>query len=212
MVRTGFISLGALALVAASHAPLHAQNAGQTVQLAFGYECGDRFMVRNDGNNPVLIEYAVAGSQDKSQLHLNGLQSAEIASAQSGNVELWVNGKVVASEPKGNQPCTASNGVNVAPLNQREQSAQPSDSTYSAAPVVVYAQPPCYYDDCYAYPYGYPYGYYGYSPFLYPSFGIYGRFGGGIRGGGIRGGGIRGGGFRGGGVRGGGARGGRGHR
>ena len=198
MIRTGFISLGALALVAASHAPLHAQNAGQTVQLAFGYECGDRFMVRNDGNNPVVIEYAVAGSQDKSQLHLNGLQSSEIASAQSGNLELWVNGKVVASEPKGNRACAAAqgNGTNVRPLNESTTTAQPDDSTYTSAPVVVYAQPPYYYND-YAYPYYYPY--YGFSPFIYPSFGFYGRFGGGFRGGGFRGGGVRGGGIRGGG-------------
>ncbi|MFI5231193.1 MAG: hypothetical protein ACHQSE_01650 [Gemmatimonadales bacterium] len=187
MIRTGFISLGALALVvAAPHAPLYAQAAGQTVQLAFGYECGDRFMVRNDGNNPVVIEYAVAGSQDKSQLHLSGLQSAEIASAQSGNVELWVNGKVVASEPKGNVPCGAprASGVNVRPTSQSDQTAtQPGDSVYSPAPVVVYAQPPYYYPDYY--PYYYPYAYYGYSPFFYPSFGFRGRTF--IRGGGFRG-------------------------
>ena len=184
-MRTGFISLGALALVAAPRAPLHAQNASQSVQLAFGYECGDRFMVRNDGNNPVVIEYAVAGSQDKSQLHLAGLQAAEIASAPSGNVELWVNGRVVASEPKGNRPCAAAgNGVSVQPVNQSAQTAtQPGDSTYSAAPVVVYAQPPYYYPDYY--PYYYPYPYYGYGPFFYPSFGFYGRTV--IRGGGFRG-------------------------
>ena len=177
MIRTAFISLSALTLVAAAKAPLRAQGSGQSVQLAFGYECGDRFMVRNDGNDPVLVEYAVAGSQDKSQLHLAGRQSAEIASAQSGNLELWVNGKVVASEPKGNRPCAPANGVNVAPLNQSAQAAQPVDSTYTAAPVVVYAQSPYYYD---YYPYYYPYAYYGYGPYFYPSIGIYGRFGGGV--------------------------------
>jgi hypothetical protein len=208
MIRTAFISLGALTLVSAARAPLRAQGSGQSIQLAFGYECGDRFMVRNDGNNPVVVEYAVAGSEDKSQLHLNGLQSAEIASAQSGNLELWVNGKVVASEPKGNRACGAAqgNGVNVQALNQdAETSAAPADSGYSAPPVVVYAQPGSYYGDDYYpyYPYS-PYAYYGYSPFLYPSIGFYGGFGrgygygGGIRGGGVRGGGVRGGGgFRG---------------
>lgn len=197
MIRTAFISLGALSFVAAARTPLQAQGSGQSVQLAFGYECGDRFIVRNDGNNPVLVEYAVAGSQDKSQLHLNGLQSVEIASAQSGNLELSVNGKVVASEPKGNLPCTATpgNGVNVRPPDQSEQTyAQPSDSGYSPPPVVVYAQPePYYYDDFYPYPYD-PYAYYGYSPFLYPSIGIYGGFGRGFGGGFGRGFG-RGGGF-----------------
>lgn len=190
MVRTCFVSLGALALVAAAHAPLRAQGSSQSVQLAFGYECGDRFIVRNDGNNPVVVDYAVAGSQDKSQLHLNGQQSAEIASAQSGNVELWVGGKVVASEPKGNRACASSqnNGVTVRSLDQSAQTAAPAgDSTYTAAPVVVYAPNPYGYD--YYYPYGYyPYAY-GYSPFFYPSVAIRGRgFGGFARGGGFRGG------------------------
>jgi hypothetical protein len=196
MIKTGFISLGALALVAAAHAPLAAQGSSQTVQLAFGYECGDRFLVRNDGNNSVVVEYAVAGSQDKSQLHLNARQSAEIASAQEGNVELWVGGKVVASEPKGNRACAGArnnSGVSVRPLNSNETAAaQPTDDTVYAAngsqPAVVVVAPPAAYD--YYYPYGYyPYGYYGYAPFYYPSIGIYGRVGGfgGYRGGVFRG-------------------------
>lgn len=191
MVRTTFVSLGALALVVAAHAPLRAQGSSQSVQLAFGYECGDRFLVRNDGNNPVVIEYGVAGSQDKSQLHLSGQQSAEIASAQSGNVELWVGGKVVASEPKGDRACASSqaSGVTVRPLSQaqaQQTTAQPGDSTYTAAPVVVYAPNPYAYD---YYPYSYyPYSYYGYAPFYYPSVvirggGGFGRGFGGFRGG-----------------------------
>jgi hypothetical protein len=172
MIKIRWISLGALALLAAGHTPLRAQASNQTVQLAFGYECGDRFLVRNDGTAPVVIEYAVAGSADKSQLHLNGRQSAEIASAQEGNMELWVGGKVVASEPKGNRACTARNGtgVSVRPLDQNEStSVQPADSAYSSPAVVVYGRPYDYYD------YWYPY--YGYSPFYYPSVGFYYRGG-----------------------------------
>lgn len=176
MIKIRWISLGAVALLAAAHAPLRAQGTSQTVQLAFGYSCGDRFIVRNDGTAPVVIEYAVEGSQDKSQLHLNGRQSAEIASAQEGNMELWVGGKVVASEPKGNRACTSRNGagVSVRPLDQNEStSAQPADTTYSSPAVVVYGRQYGYYDDWYPY----PYGYYGYSPFFYPSVSIYARGG-----------------------------------
>ena len=167
------VTLGAFALVAAMQAPLRAQGSTQTVQLAFGYECGDRFLVRNDGTNPVVIEYAVAGSEDRSRLHLNGKQSVEIASAQSGNLELWVGGKVVASEPKGDRACAGSqnnSGVSVRPIDPNAAtSAQPVDSGYTAPPVVVYAPPYDYYPYDY---YGYPY--YGYSPYFYPSIGIYG--------------------------------------
>ncbi len=185
MFRYRSISFGALALIAAVGAPLRAQATTQ-VQLAFGYECGDRFMVRNDGTQPVVVEYAVAGSQDRSTLHLDGKQSAEIASAQNGNVELWVAGKVVASEPKGNRACAAGgnsqgNGsVAVRPLDQAAapDAAEQVDPAYSAAPVVVYADPPYYY---------YPYAYYGgFYPYYYPSFSFYGF--GGFRGGFVRGG------------------------
>jgi hypothetical protein len=177
MTKTRLITLGAFALVAAVQSPLGAQGSNTNVQLAFGYECGDRFLVRNEGTNPVALEYSVAGSQDKSQLHLNGQQSAEIASAQTGNVELYVGGKVVASEPKGNRACGSSmtngSGVTVRPLDQSAApAAQGVDSTYVAPPVVVYAQPDYYYPYADYYPYSY-YGY-GYSPYFYPSIGIYG--------------------------------------
>ena len=206
MNKTRLVTLGAFTLLAAGQTPLRAQGATQTVQLAFGYECGDRFLVRNDGTNPVVIEYAMAGSEDRSRLHLNGKQSAEIASAQSGNLELWVGGKIVASEPKGNRACAGSQsngGVSVRPIQPNESTAaQPADSEYTAPPVVVSAPPYDYYPYGY-YPYDYyGYPYYGYSPYFYPSIGIYGGgfyrggfFGGGMRGGGMRGG---GGGFRGG--------------
>ena len=47
IVRAG--AFGFLALAAsAARAPLGAQG---KVQLAFGYECDDRFMIKNDGAN-----------------------------------------------------------------------------------------------------------------------------------------------------------------
>ena len=124
---------GALALLCAVGTPLRAQ-AAPKIELAFGYECGDRFIVRNDGTQPVLVEYAAAGSRDRSELHLNGKQSAEIASAQDGNLELWVGGKLVASEPKGNRPCPASGKAQPAGNAQPSDSAQHSDTTVVRPP------------------------------------------------------------------------------
>jgi hypothetical protein len=187
MTNTRFITLGALALLAAASASVRAQTT--QVQLAFGYTCGDRFVVRNEGSNPVVVEYAVAGSQDKSTLHLNARQSAEIASAQEGNVELWVGGKVVASEAKGHRACGAprnaranSNDVTVRPINPDAEmtTTAPADSAYTEPAVVVVAPRPYYYDSYYGYPYYpyYSYGFYGYSPYYYPSVGVRVGFGG----------------------------------
>jgi hypothetical protein len=121
----------ALAMMATATATLGAQQA-PAVQLAFGYECGDRFLIKNDGNKPVSLEWKATGSQDRSPLHLNANESREIASASSDAVELWVNGKVVATEPKGNKPCGSTAGANtssggptvvVRPLDAPETSA-----------------------------------------------------------------------------------------
>src|SRR5476649_2723691 len=87
--------LAAFALLATATAALGAQGA-PSVQLAFGYTCGDRFLIKNDGSQPVAIEWKAVSSQDRSQLHLNANESREIASASNDAVELWVNGKVVA--------------------------------------------------------------------------------------------------------------------
>jgi len=101
--------LTALASLVSATAALGAQQA-PAVQLAFGYECGDRFLIKNDGSQPVTLEWKTTGGQDRSQLHLNANESREIASASSDAVELWVSGKVVATEPKGNKACGANAG------------------------------------------------------------------------------------------------------
>ena len=177
MLNARLIPLGAVALLSLAHGLLGAQVTKQTVELAFGYECGDRFLVRNDGSQPVVLEYATAGSPDKSQLHLNARQTAEIASAQNGNMELFVSGKVVASEPKGNRACKGapqnSSGVVVRPLNANSNEVAAMETTepeYRSPPVVVYADRDYYYS-----PYSYYPGYYGWG---YPSISFYGRFGG----------------------------------
>ncbi len=128
--RLYLIALGALATATAT-AALGAQS--PAVQLAFGYECGDRFLIKNDGSQGVALEWKATGSQDRSQLHLNPNESREIASASSDAVELWVNGKVVATEPKGNKAC----GANGAPAGAASGSpnvvVRPLDANETAA-------------------------------------------------------------------------------
>jgi hypothetical protein len=157
LLRSRVIPFSALAFLAAVSAPLRAQ-AAPRIELAFGYECGDRFIVKNDGAQPVLVEYAPAGSRDKSQLHLNGKQSVEIAMAQDGNLDLFVGGKLVASAPKGNRPCgggsapasasaPASDTSVVRPPDhpperpQAPDSTTQGDSSTTVPPVFVYAPP-----------------------------------------------------------------------
>jgi hypothetical protein len=207
MLKSRLIHLSAFALVASAatalHTPLLAQ--GSTMRLAFGYQCGDDFVVHNDGSQPVDLQYAVAGSPDQASLHLGGGQSLTITSPANAPLQLLVGGKVVASEPKGSRACAPTAGganVIVRPLNPGDgSSAQPPMAADGSAAPLNDAPPAYDYYPPYPYPYYYPYpcAYYGgYYPYLYGgplvSIRAGGVFGGFPRGGGVirgRGGRIR---------------------
>ena len=80
MLKRSLVGLGALAAITAASAlgsALRAQapaGARETVQLAFGYECADRFMVRNDGAQAVEVEY---GADIHSTTHGSGFPTVE---------------------------------------------------------------------------------------------------------------------------------------
>ncbi len=198
MLKPRLMRLGALTLVAITSAafrgPLLAQGtqaAQEQIQLAFGYECDDRFLVRNDGSQNVTIEYNVAGSAERSQLQLKGKQSVEISSPSPNPLELRVGGKLVSTAHKGNTACVPSQpAVVVRPLDQRDvatsaQPANPPQPAYEPPPVyqpqTVY-QPQVVVDPPYPvyvapepyYYYPYPYSYYSVSL----GFPFFGRFGG----------------------------------
>jgi hypothetical protein len=114
IMKTRLVQVGALAaLSVAAVAPTRAlraqgtQAAQEQVQLAFGYECDDKFVVRNDGTQPMTVEYGITGAEQRSLLQLRGKESIELESAAASPLELWVNGRIVATEQKGNRSCAA---------------------------------------------------------------------------------------------------------
>ncbi len=139
LVRLAALTLVAVAVTAPRH-PLFAQ--GAQVQLAFGYECGDRYLVRNDGVNDVDVEYGVAGDPQRWPVHLKGKESVELSSASSSALELRVGGKVVSSAHNLNRPCAAAPAtqgqpdVVVRPIDEGEYVTQAQ-----VAPQAVYSQP-----------------------------------------------------------------------
>jgi hypothetical protein len=136
MKKSSAARFAALAVLIAAAAALGAQQA-PAVQLAFGFECGDRFLVKNDGSSPVSLEWKASGSADRSQLHLNANESREIASASNDAVELYVGGKLVATEPKGAKACDAAGGTGTAPSDPmvvvRPLNGQQADSAAPSA-------------------------------------------------------------------------------
>ena len=178
MLKSRLVHLSAFALLASAPAalstPLLAQ--GSTMRLAFGYQCGDNFVVHNDGTQPADLQYAVVGSRDQSSLHLNGGESVTITSPANDPLQLWVNGKVVATEPKGGiEPVPRArvygSNVIVRPLNPGDGAAAQPPATTDANAAPLPDGPPAYdYYPPYPYPYYYPYypyAYYGGYPYLY---------------------------------------------
>ena len=161
-------TLGALALATLSAAPLAAQ--GTKVQLAFGYECDNKFALRNEGAQGVTVEYAVSGTSERGKVSLKGNETVELESASNNDVQLYVDGKMVATEKKGNKSCAAaqSNTVTVRHLDPSEVVYAQTVQPVVVGPDVVYVRP---YDYYYPYPY--------YSSFSvgigFPFYGGYGR-------------------------------------
>ena len=64
--------------------------------LTFGSLCEDRFVIRNDGPNPVTVEYAVTKGTEHVPLTLEGREQVELESKSKEPLELWMAGKLVA--------------------------------------------------------------------------------------------------------------------
>jgi len=103
-------SLGALAFAtvagAVLAAPLAAQQPAKT-QLAFGYHCDNKFALRNEGTQTADVEFVVLGTADKGRVTVKPSETVQLESATAGDVELYVDGKLVATEHKGNRSCDA---------------------------------------------------------------------------------------------------------
>jgi hypothetical protein len=89
-------------------------------QLTFGSLCDDKFVIRNDGPNPVNLEYAVQKGTEHTRLTLNGRELVELESKSREPMELWMDGKLIAKAEKERRSCRDVQGsatVGVAPLD-----------------------------------------------------------------------------------------------
>ncbi len=151
--------------------------------LTFGSLCEDRFVIRNDGPNPVTVEYAVTKGTEHVPLTLEGREQVELESKSKEPLELWMAGKLVARAEKEGRKCRDIQGnatVAVAPLevasNQRDDNAQRGGMRMGVG--FGYGYP--FYDPWFA-PFG-AYGW-GYRPFYSGFYGVPIVIGGGGRGG-----------------------------
>jgi hypothetical protein len=140
--------------------------------LTFGSLCDDRFIIRNDGPNSVDVEYAVPKGNGRTPLTLGGREQVELEVRSGDDLELWMDGKLVAKAEKEGQKCKDIQGnamVAIAPLNVPTQNDRSSNNARNARLGfgVGFGSP--FYDPWYG-PFG-AYGW-GYQPFYS---GFYGR-------------------------------------
>lgn len=104
-------------------------------RLTFGQLCEDRFIVRNDGAKPVDAEISVSKSGEHTRVGLGPHEQVEFTSKSKDDVELWVDGKLVATADKEKRSCKDIQGnasVAVAPLEvaQNDRDKTPRYANY----------------------------------------------------------------------------------
>ena len=138
-------TLGVMALAVACTVPLAAQQPA-SVQLAFGYRCDNTFALRNEGPQRVTAEYVVAGTGERGTVTVQANQTVELESLSNSDLQLFVGGKLVATEPKGSRSCASvapASTVVVRHLDSPEVVYVPPrvvEPVY-VAPPVVYVRP-----------------------------------------------------------------------
>lgn len=130
-------------------------------RITFGYLCDDRFVIRNDGDKGVDLEYSVEKSNEHTKVQVNAHELIELNSKSKNDMELWADGKMVAKAEKDKRSCKdvpASGAVSVTPLEVEDRSDRNRDYAFSR------------------FGFGSPFGFYDPYGFRYSAFGAWGAY------------------------------------
>lgn len=135
LLLTALLTVGAAPTAHAQIADVTRSAVSDISRLTFGQLCEDRFIVRNDGARPVDAEVAVAKSGEHTKIALGPHEQVEFTSKSKGDVELWMDGKLVATAEKEKRSCKDIQGnasVAVAPLDvvQNDKDKTPRYANY----------------------------------------------------------------------------------
>jgi hypothetical protein len=134
-------TIGGAALAVTALLPLNAQtvregarSSPKDAQISFGYLCDDRFVIRNEGDDRVNLEYGLAKNDERTAISLDGRESVELLLSTSDQLDLFSSGRVIASARREYRDCEELEGgrVVVRPLVVR------TGPTIIVAPYPVY--------------------------------------------------------------------------
>ncbi len=138
------------ALLAGAAAPLSAQitevlrrPVADISRVTFGNLCDDTFVLRNDGSRELNAQLGVTKGTEQIPVLLAPHEQLEFTSKGKADVELWIDGKLVAKAEKHARGCKAVQGnasVAVAPLqvNTTEQTGRARFANYPYADPWLY--------------------------------------------------------------------------
>ena len=96
--------MGGAAIGAIAGIPLSAQIVREgarsnpnDAQITFGYLCDDRFVVRNEGDKDVRLEYGLAKNDERTSLALEKGESVELLLSTSDDLNLYSGNGVIAT-------------------------------------------------------------------------------------------------------------------
>ncbi len=151
-LRPSLVTVFSLVLGAAfAGAPLGAQITevartpiADAAQVTFGYLCDDRFVIRNDGTKPIDLEYGLERGTQHTRLTLNARESVELASPSKASMELWMDGKQIASALKERRSCKdvqGSSAVTVVPPDVQTREPRHVTNVYTYGPPYPFYDP-----------------------------------------------------------------------
>ena len=161
MPRTKTMALFAAGALAASARLLTAQDITVTSrslpegasQVTFGYVCDDRFVIRNDGSQPVNLQYGLHDGTQLTGITVQPGESVQLSSTTNASVELWKDGTRIATAAKEQRSCADVNSANLTNAYQNGGGgvtvAQPVVVTTAAGPTYVYSAYPYYWSPLY---------------------------------------------------------------
>lgn len=139
---TAAVALGALATVGVARAEaqiteISRSRVSDMSRVTFGHWCDDKFVLRNEGDALVRAELAVAKSGEHTPVTLGAREQIQFNSPSRQDVELWVDGALVATAKKERRSCrnvagSASVEVNAPEVTTRE----PERRYYAPYPAV----------------------------------------------------------------------------
>ena len=119
-----FALLGAL--LAGTTTPVSAQitaiarsQVADISHVTFGHLCDDTFVLRNDGSRELVAQLGVSKGTEHTPVTLAAKEQLEFSSRGKEDVELWIDGKLVAKAEKEKRECKTIQGnasVTIAPL------------------------------------------------------------------------------------------------